>query len=515
VSPPTRHRPVPTPPASPPARNLYGRLWRWHFFAALIVIPFVLWQSVTGTLYLWSEWWMDATHPELRFVRPQREPLPVSMQIGAALKFAAVTAGMAAPPSAAAAAAASAAAPPSAAAASTATPPPAGAPPEQGPDQHSPTAPTTQAPLAAPPSNHEGHEHHQQGHHSTAAPPTGLAVERVLLPTDPSRTTAVLLKSSSSALPYPIFVDPYTGTVLGQLSGAAWLPGISRALHGGWPLGESGSWLLELGDGWAIFMLATGLYLWWPRGRGIAALWPRTRAGKRVLLRDLHSCVAAWFAVIFLFFLISALPWTSFWGGTLLRTIETNTGQSSPVGFSPGGASLAQFSNAAQPIEQAVAAARQAGVRGMLDVRLAPWGGAPLFMTNTGVLPSQDRTIVADPAAGAIRGVYTNGDLPVIPRLVALGIHVHQADFGPVNVWLNTAFAASLMWLTVTGVLSWWNRRPAGKVGAPPKVKSGIPTAIRAMVVTACVLMPLFGASVLLIVMAEAVFRSGPVPAEL
>jgi uncharacterized iron-regulated membrane protein len=33
-------------------KNLYGRLWRWHFFAALIVIPFVLWQSVTGTLYL-------------------------------------------------------------------------------------------------------------------------------------------------------------------------------------------------------------------------------------------------------------------------------------------------------------------------------------------------------------------------------------------------------------------------------------------------------------------------------
>ena len=474
---------------SPPARNLYGRLWRWHFFAALIVIPFVLWQSVTGTLYLWSEWWMDAAHPELRFVRPQRAALPVSMQIGAALKFATVSAG-------------------------TAAPPPNGAPPDQGADQHSPTAPTTQAPPAAPPSNHEGQEHHQQdhqGHHSTAAPPTGLAVERVLLPTDLSRTTAVLLKSSSSALPYPIFVDPYTGTVLGQLSGAAWLPGISRALHGGWPLGESGSWLLELGDGWAIFMLATGLYLWWPRGRGIAALWPRTRAGKRVLLHDLHSCVAAWFAVIFLFFLISALPWTSFWGGTLLRTIETNTGQSSPVGFSPGGASIAQFSNAAQPIERAVVAARQAGVRGMLDVRLAPWGGAPLFMTNTGVLPSQDRTIVADPAAGAIRGVYTNGDLPVIPRLVALGIHVHQADFGPVNVWLNTAFAASLIWLTVTGVLSWWNRRPAGEVGAPPKVKSGIPAAVRAMVVTACVLMPLFGASVLLIVIAEAVLRSGRV----
>src|SRR3954467_3184641 len=67
-------------------KSLYGRLWRWHFLAALIVIPFVLWQSVTGTLYLWSEWWMDEAHPELRFVRPQPQAFPVSEQIQAALK---------------------------------------------------------------------------------------------------------------------------------------------------------------------------------------------------------------------------------------------------------------------------------------------------------------------------------------------------------------------------------------------------------------------------------------------
>ena len=291
--------------------------------------------------------------------------------------------------------------------------------------------------------------------------------------------------------------------MLGQLSPAAWLPGISRALHGGWPLGEPGSWLLELGDGWAILMLATGLYLWWPRGRGVAALWPRTGAGTRVLLRDLHSCVAAWFSVVFLFFLISALPWTAFWGGKLLSTIESNIGQKSPTGFSPGGASVAQFANASLPIEQAVSAAKRAGVHGTLDIRLAPWPGAPLFMTNTHVSPSQDRTILADPTAGAIRGVFANEQLPVIPRLVALGVHVHQADFGPINIWLNTAFASSLIWLSVTGVLSWWTRRPAGTVGAPPKPDGDMPLAVRAMVIVACALMPLFGASIVLIGLAE------------
>jgi len=431
-------------------KNLYGRLWRWHFFAALIVIPFVLWQSVTGTLYLWSEWWMDRAHPQMRFVQAQQQPSPLSEQIRAALQSAQGGASSAMP--------------------------------MEG---------------SVPQSSGAAHHHGMDGRS------TGLAVQEVLVPDDPGRSTTVVFQPGASGLPFAVFVDPYTGGVLGRLSGTAWLPGITRALHGGWPLGEPGSWLLELGCGWAILMLATGLYLWWPRGRGVAALWPRMGAGTRVLLRDLHSCVAAWFSVVFLFFLVSALPWTAFWGGKVLSTIEASTGQKSPAGFSPGGASVAQFANASLPIEQAVAAARRAGIRGTLDIRLAPWPGAQLYMSNTHVLPSQDRTLLADPTAGDIRGDFKNEQIPVIPRLVAMGIHVHQADFGPINVWLNTAFAGSLIWLCITGVLSWWNRRPAGRVSAPPKVGARVPGAVATMVVVACVLMPLFGASVLVIVLGE------------
>jgi uncharacterized iron-regulated membrane protein len=52
-------------------------------------------------------------------------------------------------------------------------------------------------------------------------------------------------------------------------------------------------WLLELGDGWAIAMIVTGLYLCWPRGQGLLkALWPRLHAGPRIQVRDLHACIA-------------------------------------------------------------------------------------------------------------------------------------------------------------------------------------------------------------------------------
>jgi uncharacterized iron-regulated membrane protein len=315
-----------------------------------------------------------------------------------------------------------------------------------------------------------------------------------------------VLLERGDGLPFPVFVNPYTGKVLGQLSGTQWLPGVTRALHGGWPLGDPGSWLLELGDGWALVMIATGLYLWWPRGRGLSALWPRFRMGSRVLLRDLHSCVAVWFSIVFVFFLISALPWTAFWGGKILNAVQASTGQSSPAGFSPGGASVAQFAERAQPVERAVSAARAAGVHGTLDIRLAPWPDAPLFITNMHVWPSADRTVLADASSGAIRADYPDDALPAIPRFVALGVHVHQADFGEANVWLNTAFALSLVWLAVTGVLSWWTRRPRGKLAAPPRVAKALPRFVLAMGIAGCVVLPLLGMSVLVIFLVDTLF---------
>ena len=57
--------------------RLYPMFWRWHFFAAALVIPFVLWQGTTGALYLWSERWMDVRHPELRFVEPRARRHPM------------------------------------------------------------------------------------------------------------------------------------------------------------------------------------------------------------------------------------------------------------------------------------------------------------------------------------------------------------------------------------------------------------------------------------------------------
>jgi uncharacterized iron-regulated membrane protein len=436
--------------AEPRKGQLYSMFWRWHFLAALIVIPFVLWQSTTGTLYLWSEWWMDYRYPGLRFVAPEGHDAAPSEQIAAALASVTETLGTYARPDETAAWSAHAA-------------------------------------------------------HWRQEP----SVEEILISDDPHRSTIVLLRNASG-LPYPIFVNPHDARVLGSLAAAEWLPGITRSLHGGWPLGKPGSWLLELGDGWAIAMIVTGLYLWWPRSRGFwRALWPRLRAGPRLLIRDLHSCVAVLFSAVFLFFLISALPWTAFWGGEVLSRIQSVLGQTSPAGFSPGGASVAQMTFALASVDEIVDAARARGVTGTLDIRLAPWPNAPLFVVNRDNAPADDRTLLGDPKSGEVTGDFRHADLPVIPRLVSIGVHVHEGDFGPANLWLNTAFAMSLVWLSVTGVLSWWIRRPKRGAGIPPKVLVRWPPPLLLVGGMLCVLLPIFGASIAVVAGADRLSQLG------
>jgi uncharacterized iron-regulated membrane protein len=443
-----------------PRPQHYALFWRWHFFAALIVIPFVLWQSTTGTIYLWSEWWMDRAHPELRFVAPSGHVAPPSRQVAAAL----------------------ASLPRDAAAADA---------PDAMAGMRMGAMPVMEKAVAG------------------AGPP----VLGILLPDDPKRSTTVLLQSASG-LAYPVFVDPHSARVLGMLTPVQWFPGWSRSLHGGWPLGNPGSWLLELGDCWAIVMIATGFYLWWPRNRPFPEfLWPRFHRGARILLRDLHATVAVLFSAVFLFFLISALPWTMFWGETLLSAVEQATGQTSPAGFSNGGASVSQMKAALPALDDAVRQARARNVQGTLDIRLSPWADAPWWMANVRTL-APDRTLQATTTDGRIKTDFTSAQIPAIPRFVAFGVHVHQGDFGPLNLWINTAFAFSLIWLAVTGATSWWIRRPARGMGVPPKTDAPWPKGSRAALALLCIVLPIFGLSVLAIAATERLSRAlSPSPA--
>ncbi len=410
---------------------MYARLWRWHFFAALLVIPFVLWQAVTGTLYLWHRELALRSQPDLLTVVPRAERASYEAQLQAAL----------------------------------------------------------------------------QGQPAGTMP-------QVVVEEDPARSSTFLF-TASNGLSYPTFVDPYTGRVLGTVAPAHWLGGWSRSLHGGWPLGHWGSNLLEIGAGWAVVMILTGLYLWWPRNaRGLAGvLFPRVRQGSRVFWRDLHATVGVWFALIVLTFLMTALPWTSFWGDRLLGTIQERTGQYSPAAvFFSGGHHAA--GNATQtvvraPLDRFISTARDAGAVGRLELRL-DGHGTVLVRSQTGRSP-WDIYLELDRPSGAVVRKEGWQETTWIPRVVALGVDLHQGSyFGRSNQVFNTIVAASLVWLAITGFVGWFKRRPKGSLAAPPRRNIRLTTGVKVTAVAVCIAMPLFGLSVLALTAADLVLgRAG------
>ncbi len=416
-------------------QRLYGRMWRWHFFAALIVVPFVVWQSVTGVLYLWHREITAITHPQLVNVAAEARAASLQEQLLA------VTA-------------------------------------------HQPRA----------------------------------RLQVIEISENPARSTTFLFRDDNG-LPYPAFTNPHSGDYLGHIESTRWLRGLSRGLHGGWPINPLGSYLLELGACWAIVMTLTGLYLWWPRhARGLAGvLYPRLRAGSRVFWRDLHAIAGVYFALIVLAFLFSALPWTTFWGNNVLDRIEAALGQTSPTAFffrGGGGhhASGSVPSDAAasgeqlvpaKPLDELVAAARAAGARGLIEVRL-PADGATANVHDLHARAPDEVWLQLDARSGAVRTRVVWSDFPAIARFVALGVDLHEGTFfGRANQVFNTIVASALIWLSITGFIGWYRRRPHGGVAAPPKRELRYPRTLLAAAVMLCLLLPLLGASVVAIALLD------------
>ena len=116
-----------------------------------------------------------------------------------------------------------------------------------------------------------------------------------------------------------VYVHPSTLAILKTVPHTHRLTEIVRTIHSELLAGRTGSILIELAASWAIIMLITGLYLWWPReSRGAAGvLYPRLRGGRRVFWRDLHAVTGIWVSAFAMFLLITALPWTTVWGAGL------------------------------------------------------------------------------------------------------------------------------------------------------------------------------------------------------
>lgn len=114
-----------------------------------------------------------------------------------------------------------------------------------------------------------------------------------------------------------VFVDAYSGKVLGNLPAEKELMTFFVKLHSELLIGGTvANRLVELAACWAILLLLTGLYIWWPRNR--LTIWgtilPRLRSKGRTFWRDMHATLGFWLSLGLIILVLTGLPWSGVMG---------------------------------------------------------------------------------------------------------------------------------------------------------------------------------------------------------
>ncbi|AMY68368.1 PepSY-associated TM helix domain-containing protein [Frigidibacter mobilis] len=432
---------------------LYNAIWRWHFIAGLVILPFVLILAVTGGIYLFKDEINDAAYGRLRFVEPAASAPLLASQISAAA-------------------------------------------------------------LEANPGTLKAY---------TPAAAADRSAEVDILGTDGLKNT--------------VYVDPYTGAVKGSLwdGGAAGSPAmyVVRKLHSLEYVGWIGNRLIEMAAGWMVLLVASGVYLWWPRGKKVGTLTIKATRG-RPWWRDLHAVTGIYTGVFIVFLAMTGLPWSSIWGGkfydyayALGLGMPDGYWSGKPVSTVPvaGVVDRAPWIMEQQPMPLSTAAA---GVPQALDSVVAkvealgivpgyavvmPNGPEGVFTAS--VYPDDityERVIHLDQYTGEV--LYDAGlaDLGTLGRWAEWGISVHMGqEFGLVNQIVLLLACAAMVMLCVSAAAMWWKRRPSGALGVPQVPADWrIPRTLLLMAVAAGIFFPLVGLSMLVLAAVEiGVFLAG------
>ena len=112
--------------------------------------------------------------------------------------------------------------------------------------------------------------------------------------------------------------------------------------------------------------------------------------------------------------------------------------------------------------------------------------------------PTGDRTMHIDQYTGKILADVRFGDYSLPGKAMAVGIALHQGNIGLWNTALNTVFCLAVIFMAVSGAVMWWKRRPAGELGAPLYPRDyRAPKAILAIAALVAAMFPLTGLSLI------------------
>jgi len=127
-------------------------------------------------------------------------------------------------------------------------------------------------------------------------------------------------------------------------------------------------------------------------------------------------------------------------------------------------------------LDTVAALAKQLGFDGQHHIQL-PQNPAGVFTISADTMsgdlrnPTRDRTVHVDRYSGRVIAEVGFADYSPMAKGMAVGIALHQGDLGWWNATLNLLFCAGVAFLCVSGMVMWWKRRPARsgwRVLAPP-----------------------------------------------
>ena len=418
-----------------PGTRWYNAVWRWHFYAGLFCIPFVIWLAVTGTIYTWRpqiEAWLDRPYAHLALNGPAAS---ADAQVAAAL----------------------------------------GAVP-------------------------------------------GSRLHEVQLAEAPDAAVQVLVGKAGEET--RIYVDPVTTEVLHAVAEEQRPMRVVFHLHGELLAGAAGSLLVETAACWAIVMLLTGLYLWWPRGRrGFAGVfYPRLRGGKRLFWRDLHAVAGIWVSLAACFLIVTGLPWAKAWGSYLAEARPIAGATDGPIDWTIGGAksdpmldphaehhgmTMAHAAPTPGELARVIAAVRPLDLAPPVMIAPPERKAAGWTVTSEAANRPLRSQLVVDGASGAVFARKDFAERHWIDRLVGYGIAVHEgAYFGLANQLAGTLTAMLLVLLAISGGILWWRRRPDGVLGAPiPLSRPRFGWVLAGGIALLGIALPMFGATLLAVLL--------------
>lgn len=408
-------------------KALYRTIWRWHFYAGIFAIPFVILLSLTGAIYLFKPYYEHWQERDYRDLQVTGDVLAPNDQITAAL----------------------------------------------------------------------------------AAVKNGKLLSYRL---PQSANEAVLIKVQADTN-WMVFVNPYTGAVLAKERTDEQLMNIVKTIHGELLLGDVGSILVELAACWAIVLIVTGLYLWWPRNaRGMAGIiYPRLREGGRTFWRDIHAVTGIWISALALFLLITGLPWALVWGSALkeVRAIDFSTQQD----WSQSRAQehqhwRAQASDVFNLTPEVLHAAQQLNLPAPVELSIATnhnHNGHHISWKASSQTPNRpQRADVWINGDGSIEKRSDFAQKKLLDRAIGIGVAAHEGYlFGWFNLVLGVLTCAGLILISVSGFILWRKRKPESVLGAPPPMPTRVGFTVVAITLGLAIFLPLLAISLIVLLVIE------------